>query len=179
MDMRAGWNFQVWLQVTLTCPDPLFIDLEEGNGTLRGVIISSTGHSEVTASAGDMSTSAKVRGIPGILSILPPLLAIFLALAFRQVVIALVAGTWLGAIFLFDYDIIGGFYRVMDYFIINAVTDPSKAQIIVFSMMFGGDGRDHYPKRWRPRYCRPYYRFCQNTPQGAGCQHWQRVFSLF
>ena len=119
-------------------PDPLFIDLEEGNGTLRGVIISSTGHSEVTASAGDMSTSAKVRGIPGILSILPPLLAIFLALAFRQVVIALVAGTWLGAIFLFDYDIIGGFYRVMDYFIINAVTDPSKAQIIVFSMMFGG-----------------------------------------
>ena len=119
-------------------PDPLFVDLEEGNGTLRGVIISSTGHSEVTASAGDMKTSANVRGIPGILSILPPLLAIFLALAFRQVVIALVAGTWLGAIFLFDYDIIGGFYRVMDYFIINAVTDSSKAQIIVFSMMFGG-----------------------------------------
>lgn len=119
--------------------DPsVFLDLEGGKGSLDGVLINSTGHREVVARAGDMETAGSVRGIPGILSILPPLLAILLALAFRQVVIALVAGTWLGAIFLFNYDIPGGFYRVMDYFVINAITDPNKAQIIVFSMMFGG-----------------------------------------
>ena len=118
--------------------DEVYLDLKEGKGTLEGVLVDSTGYREITAKTGEMQASASVRGIPGVLSILPPLLAILLALLFRQVVIALMAGTWLGAIFLFDYNILGGFYKVMDYFVVNAITDSSKAQIIVFSMMFGG-----------------------------------------
>lgn len=117
---------------------PVFLDLEDGRGTLAKVVVDTTGYREVTAETGDFSASMKVRGIPGILSILPPLLAILLALVYREVVIALVAGTWLGATFLFDYNILGGFYRVVDYFVVNAVTDPNKAQIIIFSLMFGG-----------------------------------------
>jgi len=117
---------------------PVFLQVTEGGGILEGALAPSTGEMEITASTGDAQTTATVRGIPGILSILPPLLAILLALLYREVVIALVAGTWLGAVFLYDYSILGGFYRVVDYFVINAVTDPSKAQIIIFSLMFGG-----------------------------------------
>jgi Na+/H+ antiporter NhaC len=116
----------------------VFLEMEEGRGSLGGALINSTGRRDVTARTGENQAVASVRAIPGFLSILPPLLAILLALLFRQVVIALVAGTWLGGIFLFDYNIIGGFYKVVDYFVINAITDSSKAQIIVFSLMFGG-----------------------------------------
>ena len=116
----------------------VFLDLEEGQGSLGGVVIDSSGRREVTARLGENEASASVRAIPGFLSILPPLLAILLALLYREVVIALVAGTWLGSVFIYDYSILGGFYKVMDYFVINVITDSSKAQIIVFSMMFGG-----------------------------------------
>ena len=116
----------------------VFIDLSEGSGTLDGAYINSMGRRDVIANTGDRQASTSVRAIPGFFSVLPPLLAILLALAFRQVVIALVAGTWLGAVFLMDYNVLGGFYKVADYFVVNAITDPSKAQIIVFTMMFGG-----------------------------------------
>lgn len=117
---------------------PVVFQVLEGGGTLEGAKVPSTGEVKISASTGGARTTETVRGIPGILSILPPLLAILLALVYREVVIALVAGTWLGAIFLYDYSILGGFYRVVDYFVINAVTDSSKAQIIIFSLMFGG-----------------------------------------
>jgi Na+/H+ antiporter NhaC len=79
-----------------------------------------------------------VRAIPGILSVLPPLLAIVLALVLRQVIVSLFAGVWLGAVFVFDYDPFGGFLRVLDHYIINALANPDHISIIAFSMLFGG-----------------------------------------
>jgi len=78
------------------------------------------------------------RTIPGLLSILPPILAIILALTLRQVVVSLFAGVWLGAVFVFDYDIAGGFLRVLDHYIINALAQPNHISIVAFSMLFGG-----------------------------------------
>lgn len=111
---------------------------EAGQLTLSGVRITDSGVHEVSVLEGELRTSARVRTIPGILSILPPLMAIGLALALRQVVFSLVAGIWLGAVFLFDYDLLGGVFRVLDHFVIKAMTDTSHVQIIVFSMLFGG-----------------------------------------
>ncbi|MBE0643899.1 MAG: Na+/H+ antiporter NhaC family protein [Bacteroidetes bacterium] len=82
--------------------------------------------------------SATVRVIPGLLSILPPLLAILLALLLRQVIVSLFAGVWLGAVFVFDYDPFGGFLRVLDHYIINALANTDHMSIIAFSMLFGG-----------------------------------------
>lgn len=79
-----------------------------------------------------------LRSIPGILSILPPLLAIVLALLLRQVIVSLFAGVWLGAVFVFGYDPFAGFLRVLDHYIINALADPDHMSIIAFSMLFGG-----------------------------------------
>ncbi|UCF36535.1 MAG: Na+/H+ antiporter NhaC family protein, partial [Acidobacteriota bacterium] len=80
----------------------------------------------------------QVRIIPGFLSLLPPIMAITLALIFRQVVVALFAGIWLGAVFIFDYQVVGGFFRVLDHFIVNVLTERNQVQIIVFSFLFGG-----------------------------------------
>ena len=82
--------------------------------------------------------SSNIRIIPGWLSLVPPLLAILLALIFRQVIIALLIGIFSGAIFINDYNPLIGFLKVIDTYIINALTDVSHIQIIVFTSLFGG-----------------------------------------
>ncbi len=76
--------------------------------------------------------------IPGILSIIPPLLAIALALIFRQVVISLILGIYSGALFIYGFDPLVAFLRLIDKYIIEAVSDVSHTQIIVFTLLFGG-----------------------------------------
>jgi Na+/H+ antiporter NhaC len=76
--------------------------------------------------------------IPGILSIIPPLLAIALALIFRQVVISLILGIYSGALFIYGFDPLTAFLRLIDKYIIEAVSDVSHSQIIVFTLLFGG-----------------------------------------
>jgi Na+/H+ antiporter NhaC len=76
--------------------------------------------------------------IPGILSIIPPLIAIFVALIFRQVLFSLLLGIFAGTFFLYDYNPLIAFMRVADVYIINSLIDKSHIQIIVFTLMFGG-----------------------------------------
>ena len=117
---------------------PAVAHFTNGIATVEDAVVSQSGTTEIGVSYGTLTSTAQVRVIPGILSILPPLLAIVLSLALRQVVISLFAGIWLGAVFIFDYNVIGGIFRVLDHFIVNALTETSHVQIIVFSMMFGG-----------------------------------------
>ncbi|HEY5616094.1 MAG TPA: Na+/H+ antiporter NhaC family protein [Bacteroidota bacterium] len=117
---------------------PAVAHFTNGIATVEDAVVSQSGSTEIGVSYGTLTSTARVRVIPGILSILPPLLAIVLSLALRQVVISLFAGIWLGAVFIFDYNVIGGIFRVLDHFIVNALTETSHVQIIVFSMMFGG-----------------------------------------
>ncbi|MEK9506809.1 Na+/H+ antiporter NhaC family protein [Gemmatimonadota bacterium Y43] len=74
----------------------------------------------------------------GWFSLLPPLLAVLLALIFREVVTALVAGVWLGALAVAGFNPIQATWRMIDTFIVPAVADGSHASIIVFSMLLGG-----------------------------------------
>ena len=79
--------------------------------------------------------------LPAWLSIVPPLLAIGLALAIREVHIALFTGIWFGAFVAagFDLPAVGtAFLRVVDTYLIDALTDPGHASIILFSMLIGG-----------------------------------------
>ncbi|MEX2088540.1 MAG: hypothetical protein WEB62_02170, partial [Bacteroidota bacterium] len=125
--------------------EPTSVRFSDGVLKIDDAIISDAGSHTISISpllpdgqTSSLQGTATVRVIPGILSVLPPLLAIVLALVLRQVVISLFAGIWLGAIFLFDYNIIGGIYRVLDHFIIKALSETSHIQIILFSMLFGG-----------------------------------------
>ncbi len=93
---------------------------------------------DFTISLPGYGSEAQLRVLPGILSILPPLAAIILALIFRQVVVSLLLGVYLGAVFIYDYNPLTGFLRLIDTYIINAIADPSHIQVIVFTLLFGG-----------------------------------------
>lgn len=75
------------------------------------------------------------------ISVLPPLVAIVLALAFRQVLVALFAGLWLGAFFVNGADaaaVWSGLLDTMAVYLRDALADGDHAAIILFSLMIGG-----------------------------------------
>lgn len=89
----------------------------------------------------DEGAPNKLRKIPLWYSILPPLLAIILALIFREVIVSLFAGIWLGTW------ILGGFglkemftsvFTVVQKYILNAIADTDHLAIILFSILIGG-----------------------------------------
>lgn len=71
------------------------------------------------------------------LSLMPPLLAIGLALALRHVILALAAGVWLGAS-LVAGDPGRGLLALVDRYAVNAVADSDHASVIVFTLLLGG-----------------------------------------
>jgi Na+/H+ antiporter NhaC len=71
-------------------------------------------------------------------SLLPPLVAISLALIFRDVVLSLFVGVWLGATLVADGNAAAGFFRVIDTYARDALTDSDKMSIILFSILLGG-----------------------------------------
>ena len=79
-----------------------------------------------------------IRIIPGWFSLLPPLAAILLALIFRQVLIALFAGIWLGSIFIFDNNPFTGFLYALSDYIVKAPANPERSAILIFSLTLGG-----------------------------------------
>ena len=119
---------------------------ETGSSTHRGdgavvfssVLVENSGRFEISAEDRDARGTAGTRAIPGIWSLAPPVLAILLAVLFRQVVLALVAGVWIGSTLLLNFNPLAGFFEVGSRYVIGAVTDSDRAHIIVFSMMFGG-----------------------------------------
>lgn len=105
---------------------------------LEDAVVAASGTHALQVTLGPLSSDTRVRAIPGVLSIMPPLIAIGLALVFRQVVISLFAGIWLAATFIYDYSIVTGFFSTLTRFVIDAITTKSQAQIVVFSLLFGG-----------------------------------------
>ncbi len=73
----------------------------------------------------------------GILSILPPVLAIVLAIATRQVIVSLFVAVWLGASILHASPI-AGFFRSIDTYMLNSAADPWYAAILIFTMIIAG-----------------------------------------
>ncbi len=75
---------------------------------------------------------------PGFLAILPPLLAIILAVTLRQVILALVSGVYLGALIVFDFAPGVALLRTVDHYVVHSLADEDHASIIVFSLLLGG-----------------------------------------
>ncbi len=111
---------------------------QNGQLTIQRAVLSKSGYSIIRIHSGARQGQATLRVIPGILTILPPLLAIFLALIFRQVVISLFSGIWLGAIFIYNYNILTGYLKSLDTYIINSLVDHAHASIVIFSLGLGG-----------------------------------------
>lgn len=157
---------------------PVTLSFVEGRAVVEEGILADPGRWPVEVLSGRARSIRQVRSIPGILSVLPPLVAIMLALVFRHVIVSLFAGIWLGAVFLFDYKIVAGFFHVLDYFLINSLSEISHLQIVVFSMLFGGmvgvitkNGGTRGIANFITRYAK--------TAQGGQLATWIMAFFLF
>lgn len=73
----------------------------------------------------------------GWLSLIPPLVAIALALATREVILSLFAGVWIGAVILAGFNPIAGTGGALDV-LVDALVNPDHMAIIVFSLLLGG-----------------------------------------
>jgi Na+/H+ antiporter NhaC len=100
--------------------------------------IHNPGKNTTPGSAVEIAGGAEESDMPGWASILPPLLAIVLALVFRHVLVALVLGVWLGAFILADLSPIASFTRLLDTHLVGAMADRGHASILLFSLLLGG-----------------------------------------
>jgi tetracycline resistance efflux pump len=72
----------------------------------------------------------------GVLSVLPPLLAIILALRTRQVYISLVVGIWLGWLIISDWNPVQGTLATIEGFV-EVFKSPGNTRTIMFSALVG------------------------------------------
>jgi len=72
----------------------------------------------------------------GVLSVLPPLLAIILALRTRQVYISLVVGIWLGWLIISDWNPLQGTLATLEGFV-DVFKNPGNTRTIMFSALVG------------------------------------------
>lgn len=84
------------------------------------------------------------RNIPLWMSILPPLIAIILALVFKEVIVSLFVGVWAGAFITgglrFDsfYYLMVSFWEVVSNYVVQALADSDHISVIIFSLLIGG-----------------------------------------
>ncbi len=113
----------------------------DGQAVFDELVVAATGSVNVNASSGGASAGTSVRVIPGWISVMPPLLAIFIALVFRNVIPALLMGMWLGATAMQSFTLEGALWGLLDSFQVytgGAIADADHASIILFTMMIGG-----------------------------------------
>lgn len=86
----------------------------------------------------------RLRNIPLWLSIFPPLIAILLALIFKEVVVSLFVGIWTGAFIAGGLRIDSIYYFLVSLFepvskyLINALNDSGHLSVMIFSLLIGG-----------------------------------------
>ncbi|MEE8368836.1 MAG: Na+/H+ antiporter NhaC family protein [Thermoanaerobaculia bacterium] len=98
----------------------------------------SLGRHTLRIESGDTVKTIELRAMFGWLSLLPPVIAIGLALAFKDVVFSLFFGVFAGALLLNHWNPIVAFARSIDQFIAPALADSDHASIIIFSALLGG-----------------------------------------
>ena len=82
--------------------------------------------------------SIELKWLPGWVSLLPPLIAIVLAIALKEVVASLFFGVWLGAFLFAGLNPLAATWRTIDRFIVPALADADHVSILVFSLLLGG-----------------------------------------
>ncbi len=103
------------------------------------LVVESSAGLPLEVRVGDATESVDAHYAPAWYSIVPPLVAILLALVFREVLAALFAGVWLGALAVAGFNPLAATWRTVDTFVVPALADNSgQTQIVVFSLLIGG-----------------------------------------
>ncbi len=90
---------------------------------------------------GTVIQSQDLRSLPGWFSIVPPLLAILIALLFKRVIPALFLGIWVGAWGIAGLTwggLVAGLFQGFEIYVRGALADTDHASIILFTLMIGG-----------------------------------------
>ncbi len=97
-------------------------------------------HSSIITPAAtvEVGSVSNDEGLPTWTSVLPPLVAIALALSFRHVLVALVLGVWLGSFLVADLSPTASFARLLDTHLVGAMATEGHASIVLFSLLLGG-----------------------------------------
>ena len=145
VDVDAGGSAanNVQLRVAGKSYDASFYD---GMATVEDIVVDRNGEASISVVAGgEQVAQESTRSIPGWFSILPPLLAIAVALITRQVVPALFLGIYIGAAMAYGITLGAFWYGLVDtlnVYVIEALSPPDgstgHASIIVFTLMIGG-----------------------------------------
>ena len=108
--------------------------------TFDGLVVESRDALPLQVRMDDTVESVSAPYAPGWYSIVPPLVAILLALLFKEVLSALLAGIWLGALAVAGYNPIQATWRLIDQYVVPSLgdVDGGKTQIVVFSLLLGG-----------------------------------------
>jgi Na+/H+ antiporter NhaC len=112
--------------------------LQPGETALEGLEVVGPAQLPLRLEAAGAAVPVSPRFLPGWVSVLPPLVAILLALLFREVVVALFAGVWLGAFLWTGLDPFAAVLRSVDSFALPELADADHAAIILFSLLIGG-----------------------------------------
>jgi Na+/H+ antiporter NhaC len=80
--------------------------------------------------------------IPSWWAVIPPLVAIIMALLIKEVLVALLMGIFIGAATLGFYTggvggVFSGFLAVLDHYILSALNDPDHLSVVLFSLLIG------------------------------------------
>ena len=104
------------------------------------LVVASGAELPLTVSIAGTEHSVDPTVTPGWFSLIPPVVAIAMALIFREVVTALFAGVWLGTLAVAGWNPLTGTWRLIDEFVVPALADADggHTQIVVFSLLLGG-----------------------------------------
>ncbi|MCB0707612.1 MAG: Na+/H+ antiporter NhaC family protein [Saprospiraceae bacterium] len=112
-----------------------------------GLILASTSggaHHMYHVSLIQSGNGSRVKHIPLWLSLIPPLVAIVLALLFKEVIISLFLGVWSGAFIAggLRFESFGYYFKsiwdVVETYVIGALNNSDHLAVIIFSLMIGG-----------------------------------------
>jgi Na+/H+ antiporter NhaC len=139
LSIRGGTDASTWFEVRSATGSVLSAGTVQAYDSIStaSMTVASRGDLPLTVLIGDTSHEIDATFTSGWFSILPPLLAIALALIFREVVTALFAGVWLGALAVAGFNPISGTGRLIDQFVVPAVANPDHASIMVFTLLLG------------------------------------------
>ena len=141
--------------VTMTAPgatQPVRAQLRLADGTviadtviapfesvvIPDVVVRSRAEAPVEVESASGVTTMDRPVLPGWVSLLPPIVAIALALITREVLTSLFVGIFVGCLFLTGYEPIAAAFMAANEFGRGSVSDPNNAAIILFSLMLGG-----------------------------------------
>lgn len=103
--------------------------------------ITATQNIQLKVPGSDLQTEIKIRFLPPWLSIIPPVVAILLALLTKEVIVSLFISLFMGVLILKGFEltnIIPSLLTVLDTYILDALNDKRHLSVIIFSFLIGG-----------------------------------------